>query len=397
MRRIHINNLKPGMILGKTIYGENYGILLKEGIELTKEHIVSLKKRGYVCIYINDEDTADIETRDISQKIRAMATRDIIRTYKKVEASLKDIRKGAYESIIKRINTPKIKITFQECAELNQLIFNLRLFLDEIMNRDVLIGLNSIKSHDNYTYEHSVDTAIVSMIVAKRMCLDKKRLKQIAIGEFLHDIGKIFVDEKILNKPDKLTDEEYKQVKQHPVFGYELLKDIEDIGYVSAHIAYQHHERQDESGYPRGLKGTNTIDKDGAGGIIFSEEEKLILPAEIAAISDFYDACVSDRPYRCAIPHDIVYELLKAGAETRFNKELIDYFLEVIPKYPVAAEIKVKNGEFRNFTGFVMSLNRHHLNRPKIKILYDGNKNKIKPIIIDLSGEGLDIDVQCVF
>ncbi len=113
-------------------------------------------------------------------------------------------------------------------------------FIDEVMNQDVLSGLNSIKSFDNYTYEHSVDTAVISLIMGKRLFLEKDKMIQMAVGEFLHDSGKIFIDERIINKSGKLIAEEFELVKQHPTYGYELLKDLQNIGTISAHIPCQH-------------------------------------------------------------------------------------------------------------------------------------------------------------
>ena len=163
-------------------------------------------------------------------------------------------------------------------------------------------------------------------------------MKQLAIGEFLHDIGKIFIDEKIINKPGKLTPEEYEKMKMHPVYGYELLKDVDKTEGVASHIPFQHHERQDGRGYPRGLRGSNKIDMGSLTGLLkFHEGDKLIILAEIAAIADFYDACISDRPYRRGLPPDLVFELIKSGSGSQFNKELVDCFL-VVPKYPVGYE-----------------------------------------------------------
>ena len=316
---------------------------------LVEGHINGLKKRGFIKVYIDDEETADVVIKDpISDKIRIMATKDIHKTYKLTQSAIVNIEADTAESIIKSINTPKIKNAFQESQPFKQMCKDINSFVDELMNEDVLSGLNSIKSFDNYTFEHSVDTAVLSIIIAKRLFLDKDKLRQIAIGEFLHDIGKIFIDEKIINKPGKLTEEEYEKVKQHTTYGYELLKDIDNIGEASKHIPYQHHERQDGKGYPRGLKGSNKID---IGGIGYTEQDKMIMIAEIAAIADFYDACISDRPYRKGLLPDFVYELIKEGSGTQFNRELVDCFLSIMPKYPVGSEVRIKNGINKDFTG----------------------------------------------
>ena len=393
MRRMHIENVTPGMMLGKAVYGDNYEVLLNRGVVLVEGHINGLKKRGFIKVYIDDEETADVIIKDpISDKIRIMATKDIHKTYKLTQSAIVNIEADTAESIIKSINTPKIKNAFQESQPFKQMCKDINSFVDELMNEDVLSGLNSIKSFDNYTFEHSVDTAVLSIIIAKRLFLDKDKLRQIAIGEFLHDIGKIFIDEKIINKPGKLTEEEYEKVKQHTTYGYELLKDIDNIGEASKHIPYQHHERQDGKGYPRGLKGSNKID---IGGIGYTEQDKMIMIAEIAAIADFYDACISDRPYRKGLLPDFVYELIKEGSGTQFNRELVDCFLSIMPKYPVGSEVRIKNGINKDFTGVVMSLNILQLSRPKVKLLRDAKKNKIIPFEFDLSSNS-SIDMECI-
>ena len=393
MRRMHIQNVEPGMMLGKALYGDNYEVLLNKGVVLTEDYINRLKNRGFIKVYIDDEDTADVIIKDpISDKIRIMATKDILKTYELTQSSIVSIEADTTEAIIKSINTPKIKNAFQESPAFKQMCKDINSFVDELMNEDILSGLNSIKSFDNYTFEHSVDTAVLSIIIAKRLFLNKDKLRQIAIGEFLHDIGKIFIDKKIINKPGKLAAEGYEQVKQHTTYGYELLKDIENIGEASKHIPYQHHERQDGKGYPRGLSGNNKIDSSSVG---YTEQDKLIMIAEIAAIADYYDACISDRPYRKGLPPDFVYGLIKDGAGTQFNRELVDCFLGVMPKYPVGSEVRIKNGIYKDFTGVVMSLNTQQLSKPKVKLLCDAKKNKIKSFEIDLSSNST-IDMECI-
>ncbi len=393
MRRMHIQNVEPGMVLGKALYGDNYEVLLNKGVELTEGYINRLKNKGFIKVYIDDEDTADVIIKDpISDKIRIMATKDILKTYELTQSAIVSIEAETTESVIKSINTPKIKNAFQENQAFKQMCKDINSFVDELMNENILSGLNSIKSFDNYTFEHSVDTAVLSIIIAKRLFLNKDKLRQIAIGEFLHDIGKIFIDKNIINKPGKLTAEEYEQVKQHTTYGYELLKDIGNIGEVSKHIPYQHHERQDGKGYPRGLRGNNKIEESNVG---YTDQDKLIMIAEIAAIADFYDACISDRPYRKGLSPDFVYGLIKEGSGTQFNSELVECFLGVIPKYPVGSEVKIKNGKYKDFTGVVLSLNIQQLTRPKVKLLCDARKNKITPCEIDLSSD-ISTDMECI-
>ena len=393
MRILSIDKVVPGMVLGKTIHSSGFNVLLQRGVFLTNDYIIKLKTRGYTTICIDDAETADIVIRDpISDKIRVMATKNILKVFKVTQASMAKTEADTTEAIIKSINSTKIKKAFQQNPLLAHLCDNINHFLADIMSQDVLSGLHSIKSFDNYTYEHSVDTAVISTIIAKNLMLNQEKLKQIAVGGFLHDIGKIFVDEKIINKPVQLTPEEFEMAKLHPVYGYELLKDVRQIGSIAAHIAYQHHEKQNGRGYPRGLRGNNKLD---TGALKYQEGDSLLMHAEIAAIADFYDACISDRPYRKGLAPDLVHELIKFGSGVHFNKELVGCFLAVVPKYPVGYEMRVSNGEYKGYTGVVASLNYQQLSAPKILLLNDNQRKKIKPIEIDLSSYTRLIEIEC--
>ncbi|MBW7942254.1 MAG: hypothetical protein H3C64_07590 [Candidatus Kuenenia stuttgartiensis] len=117
--------------------------------------------------------------------------------------------------------------------------------------------------------------------------------------------------------------------------------------------------------------------------------------AEIAAVADAYDACISDRPYRKGMPPDLVYDLIKNGAGTQFNEELVNCFLTVMPKYPVGSEIKVIRGMYKDFTGVVASVEISQMTRPKVKLLYDNKQGKIKPVEIDLKSDA-SFEIQCI-
>ena len=128
--------------------------------------------------------------------------------------------------------------------------------LDELKGRSVLAGLNSIKAHDSYTFQHSIDVTIMGLVLARTLNWERWRLRAFGVGCILHDLGKLFIDAAILNKPGKLTDDEFKQIKAHPAVGYDLIKALATgLGVLAPHVALQHHERQDGTGYPRGSRG----------------------------------------------------------------------------------------------------------------------------------------------
>lgn len=169
-----------------------------------------------------------------------------------------------------------------------------------------------IDAKDAYTGQHSNNVSKTVEHVINTLNLDEKEKHDIRIASALHDIGKIGIPEYILNKPGVLTDEEYNQMKKHPVIGAELLAEIEDYRDISRIIKY-HHERWDGNGYPEKLKG-----------------DEIPLGSQIIAISDTYDAITTDRVYRALRNHDKAVEIIKSESFKQFNGELVDIFLSKV-------------------------------------------------------------------
>jgi len=154
--------------------------------------------------------------------------------------------------------------------------------VDELLNnRDILFSLSDIRAFDDYTFAHSVNVCILAIMTGITMGYSHTQLNELGVGALLHDIGKLRINLKILNKPGELTRNEFREIKQHPEFGFRILRDYEDLSLLSTHVAYQHHERWDGQGYPRNLVGENILEY-----------------ARITAVADVYDALLANRPYR---------------------------------------------------------------------------------------------------
>jgi len=357
---------------------EKENILLNQGIALTERYIKRLKELGFQTIYIGgDPDTDDIVIEDvISEQKRAAGRKALKNAYSLTEKAIKDFRFESIETIKKNLDSPKFSKVFNQIPILSDVQSIIGDIVDEVLNNETLTGLNSLKTHDNYTFNHSIDVAITSLLIGKKLNLNYSQLSDLANGCIMHDLGKIFIDQDILNKPGKLTAEEYERIKEHPTLGYMLLREKGKI--LSNHVAYQHHERQDGTGYPRGLRGTNKIgEKRG--------ESEITLFGEISAVADIHDAMISDRVYRKGLMPDEVIKILKNLAGIHLNREILKKFLTIVPVYPLATKVLVLNGRYKDHEAVVSKINDKDLGRPVIRVLYNENKERIEPFELDLT------------
>lgn len=181
------------------------------------------------------------------------------------------------------------------------------------MNTNIVRALAyTIDAKDRYTSGHSQRVADYALAIAKRMGKSKEDQKVIYYAGLLHDVGKIRVSEEVINKPGKLTEDEFNQIKVHPISGYHILKDIHEDARI-AYAAKYHHERYDGKGYPYGLEGENIPEI-----------------ARIIGVADAYDAMASNRSYRNALPQDVVRSEIEKGRGGQFDAEIADIMLEMI-------------------------------------------------------------------
>lgn len=183
----------------------------------------------------------------------------------------------------------------------------------EDMNQKIIKALvRTIDAKDRYTNGHSIRVAEYSKEIAKRLNKSEKEQETVYYAGLLHDVGKIRIPVEVINKPGKLTDEEYEQIKIHPVTSYHILKDIFDDIQVKNGAKF-HHERYDGKGYPNGLKGENIPEV-----------------ARIIGVADTYDAMASNRSYRKALPQNVIKEEIIKGKGTQFDPEIADIMLKMI-------------------------------------------------------------------
>jgi HD-GYP domain-containing protein (c-di-GMP phosphodiesterase class II) len=190
--------------------------------------------------------------------------------------------------------------------------------LDLIREKEQLL-INTVRSlvtaldaKDAYTRGHSERVALFSKRIAETLGYDSASTERLYLTGLLHDVGKIGVSDAVLRKPDKLSDEEFAEIKRHPDEGWAILRDLEQMHYVLPGVLH-HHERVDGRGYPDNLAG-----------------EQIPLDARIMAVADAYDAMTSDRAYRAGMPHETAIKIIREGSGTQWDAQCVDAFLSVI-------------------------------------------------------------------
>jgi HD-GYP domain-containing protein (c-di-GMP phosphodiesterase class II) len=341
MRRILLENITSGMKLAKPLYSAEGIVLLTAGIEITERFVTRLKELDVTYIYVEDELTQDIDIPDvISEKTRVEA----VSTAKQIIEQIK-VGRGVDASQAKKVSN---------------------MLVDELcQNHGVMLNFVDMRTSKDYLFSHCVNVSVLAIMTGINFGFDELRLRDLGVGALLHDVGKTQISQEVLNKKDRLTVTELAEIKKHPVLGFEILRKNPDISLVSAHCAFQHHERFDGTGYPRGLK-----------------DDEIHQFAQIVAIADVYDALTSDSSYRQAVS---VYEalaiILKAGG-TYFNEELVNRFVENIAVYPIGSVIRLNNNQI----GVVVDISREYKTKPVVRIILDENKQAINQLMeIDLS------------
>lgn len=327
MRYVPSNCLREGMVLGKNIYSKGGVVLLAKDVVLTQKYIEDIQKLVINGVYIEDRISENIKIQNvISEELRIGAVKTI---------------RGIYnnpKSIVKTLNT--VEIIAKNMME------------QILSNKSIMINMIDIKNYDDYMYSHSVNVGVLAGVMGIALNLHEVKLEKLITSALLHDIGKVFIPKHIMNKTEKLMDNEEKIVQSHVEKGYRYIKQFYNIP-VTAYVGIlQHHERYDGKGYPDGKKGEN-----------------ISLFGRIICICDAYDNLISETPSKKAyLPSDAI-EYIMAHNGTIFDPKLVKVFLRKVAPYPLGTVVMLSNGQ----KAIVIQNNEMCSTRPTVKTLESGN------------------------
>ena len=235
-------------------------------------------------------------------------------------------------------------------------------------NPGALISLARLKTADDYTYMHSVAVCALMIALSKQLGLSEQETRRAGIAGLLHDLGKALMPMEVLNKPGKLTDEEFAIIKKHPAEGHRLLLGNSGADEMMLDVVLHHHEKIDGTGYPKGLKG-----------------EEISLFAKMGAVCDVYDAITSNRPYKAGWPPSESLRKMAEWAKGHFDQRVFQAFVKSLGIYPIGSLVRLESGRL----GLVIDQSEKSLLAPCVKVFYSTHSQaRILPEIIDLSRPG---------
>ena len=339
MRFVSVNKLKENMYLAKPLFEEQDRVLLSTSKPLNNYLIEKIKDMGLRGVYINDEFSKDIVIKEIISPVTQRKAKHAIET-----VDIPEIVSISKE-IVKNITTKK----------------------------NISLNMIDLRTTLNYTYRHSVNVAVLSTIIGMALNLDPENLEQLTESGLLHDIGKLKIDKKILQKPTELTDEEFEQVKLHPEYGYDLLKDDNTISSKTKTGVYFHHENVDGTGYPLGLK-----------------MDELYLFPKIIHVADVYDALINKRSYKEAYPPSEAIEFLMSNCDIMFDRKIVELFLKYVPIYPKGMFVELSNKK----QALVIDNDKTHNLRPIVKLLDGTIIDLLEETDLTITGLDMEADIK---
>ncbi len=314
MRYVSLDKVESGMQLGYDVYDSHCRTLIGADSYLTEHYIERLKEYGFEGVYIRDEFSEDIEIEYmISPQLRAEG-----------------------QNCIKRMDIDGCRQTAKKMVE-------------EITAKErISLDMNDIRSYDSYTYAHSVNVAVISCMIGIGFQMTQSELTNLVTAALMHDFGKLFIPEEILNKQERLTTEEFEKMKTHSTLSYNFICERWDLSsHVKVAVLF-HHENVDGSGYPDGITG---------------EEQTLM--TKILHVADVYDALISKRPYKIAYSPQEASEYMMSACGTLFDEKVVEMLLKYVPLFPKGTEIQLSDGR----EGIIYENFGTHNLRPVVRLL----------------------------
>jgi putative nucleotidyltransferase with HDIG domain len=377
---ISIDQLKPGMYV-KSFSNKKNLTIKSEGYISCMESITQLRKANIVDIVILPEkEKQTVNVEKIFAKIKtAIPTSAKIKSPKGMGVSLdSEMKKASHLYKSAKLLQEKIisLIRQKKSMKIDEIEETTNAMVDSIFrNQDALTCMSRFQSKDSYVLEHSLNVSILMSVFAKHLKFDKRLIQELALGAFLHDVGKILLPSDILNRRNDITAKEQSIIRSHVALGLKVLENSPSISHLAMNMIEEHHERLDGSGYPKKLKGDD-ISKYG----------------RMLAIIDSYEDMTCERPYKKDIHPINAFKKLISAAPECYDDELVENFIQCMGVYPVGTLVKLNSGKL----GLISRLNKQKPLHPFVRVFYNTRLNQAIPMKeINLSESKYKDQIDC--
>lgn len=348
MRLASVSDKLINSVLAKQVFNEKGRLLLGKNIKLTQSLIDKLLDNEVYTVYIDDDLSQGIEVNGLIDDVT------MITNVNKVKGIMNRVMRQQGQGISQMIHEEDVDIVGDIIKDLIEHLENCE---------DTLYTVVDLMGADMYTYKHSINVAVLSILTCRSLGYEYAVTKHIAMGALLHDIGKSMVKDNLIQKKERLNDDEMKEIYNHVSYGYEMIKDVLSLSGYTKQIVRLHHEKRDGSGYPMGLKEVEIPDF-----------------VRIVTICDMFDAMTNTRVYRKAMPVYKAIEILMADSVYKLDPVILSMFLKNICVYPPGTGVMLSDGR----RALVTEYNQYNPTRPKIRVFEDaGGQFKIGHIDLE--------------
>jgi len=375
IKKISASDLRVGMFIHELDCDWLTHPFLKNQFKLTSDkQIQKILETGIHDVYIDTERGLDVPDAPTEEEVREALQKEmieiataqaptIIRVSRDEEIQRARAIKGRAQQLVRNVMADA---RLGRAVEVEQVDGMVESITESILrNSGAIVGLLTIKNKDDYTFLHCVSVCALLVAFCRTMNIDSETTRQAGMGGLLHDTGKALVPDAVLNKPGKLTDEEFELIKRHPKDGYEILLKSPEIGPIPLDITLHHHERMDGNGYPDKLK-----------------PEQIPQLVRMSSIVDVYDAITADRCYHRGIPATDALRKLHEWSAFHFDPKLVQAFIRCVGIYPVGSLVRLESGRL----AVVTEQNESNLLVPRVKVVFNAKTgNPVEPYELDLS------------
>ena len=378
LKRINVEHLKLGMHLHE-LCGSwmQHPFWRKSFVLEDPKDIQRITESGIKEAWIDSDLGLDVEFGQTKEEAEEEIDRELIRA---VESSVTVPERSSLSQEIQRAakicakSRDAVVSMFQEARMGNAIeAKDAMLLVEEIgnsvlRNPGALISLARLKRADDYTYMHSVAVCGLMIALSQQLGLNRSDTREAGLAGLLHDVGKMAIPPEVLNKPGKLTDDEFTLVKSHPEEGHKMLLEGRDITAVALDVCLHHHEKIDGKGYPHRLRG-----------------DEISLFAKMGAVCDVYDAVTSDRPYKSGWNPAEAIRRMAEWSKSHFEDQIFQAFVKSVGIYPVGTLVRLTSGRL----GVIVDQSERSLLTPQVKVFFSTKSQvRLTPEIINLSSPG---------